>query len=238
MQATTFADAVTASANVDASRIETLRDFEEALECPMTDEDVIATSDDAAAISQQITEAEISLENETERHKEAKKRLDLIIVAHRRALAELMRTIKRRSHRKLVVCREEKVFATGVIRTIRLDTGEVTEERPMTERERQADLFPEVHGDQPEEGRDADAPESYSDLSNDEAPPTCPVCGGPCGPDELTVGPCGDTWHKDDEVCSFGAFCKAVAGQTIDDPRAVLGTESEEKPAKKRRGRK
>lgn len=212
-----FASAVAASGEADASRVELLREYEQMLETAMTDEDVIATSDEAAAISQEITDAEMELENESERHKDKKKRFESIIGERRRALAQRMHMVKCRSQPKLVACRDDKVFETGCVRSVRLDTGEVIDERPMNHRERQAGLFasdPDSGDQRLDDPRDLDAPESFSALADESEPP--PV----------------EPLESKDEA---GSFADAA---TIDDPETVLGDLEPEPEPKKRRGRR
>src|SRR6185295_19803313 len=50
---------------------------------------------------------------------------------------------------RLVQCEERKDFARNAVETVRLDTNEKIDERPMTALERQGELFPEPEPTKP-----------------------------------------------------------------------------------------
>ena len=155
-----FAEAVEASDEVDANRIEPVRDFEQYLEAPLTPEEVAAKADELAQTFIVIDKLDADLEAETASYKAAKGRITGERDEQIAQAKHLARIVREKSDEKLVPCRDEKVFATGMIRTIRLDTGAVVEERAMESDERQAALFPTT-----------DAPESFSTLHEDESEP-------------------------------------------------------------------
>ena len=144
------------------------------------------------------------------------------------------RQMRDKAWSKLVQCREEKVFATGMIRVVRLDIAEgeperVVSERAMSPAERQADLFVQ---DVIEKATKAgsDPPESFSELSSDDEPPpetatpgACSVCGEvDCKKIKYQLE-CGDFAHDQGVDCPLGAFCTGLA--TITKPDEVLPPE-------------
>lgn len=78
-----------------------------------------------------------------------------IAEAHARALTKICR---HKSEERSVECIEEKIYATGVCRIVRVDTGELVSERALTALERQPVLFgsTEASGDPDEEDRQRD----------------------------------------------------------------------------------
>lgn len=194
----TFADAAAASAAADAARVEPVREYEEMLPVDMTDDERLAHGDALSLAHKTLDEIKSETTTEKARHKVEMESLGDRLDEALGVAGKLARELRDRKLAKLVPCREEKVFATGTIRVVRQDTGEVVRERAMGRDERQADLFagglPDP--DMPStDDRDLDAngnevfvldangydvgpwvdpdkaPESFSSLADDSEPP-------------------------------------------------------------------
>jgi hypothetical protein len=138
-----FAEAVAASQKADAERIEPLRTFEQELPVKATNEELLDAGRNLAGLHKEIAQ----VESEIERIK-ANAKADLVI--EKGLLEDKMRRcqvnariVNEGTIERLVQCREEKVFATGTVRVVRLDTLEIVSERALESDERQAALFPE-----------------------------------------------------------------------------------------------
>lgn len=110
---------------------ERVREFYKTLPVSLTREEVIAFGDE---LTSKMLEKSI-LEEEEKQRKEQHKAKMSSVEAEIARLAVVRRT---RKEERQVLCYERRVGIA--IEIVRLDTGEVVSERPMTDRERQEDL--------------------------------------------------------------------------------------------------
>lgn len=244
-----FAEAVVASAEADANRIELLFESDELLRTPMNDTDVVLKAAELAAVHEEIEKLDSELNAATAKFKAEK---ECITDARDEKISHgnhLARLIRDRTHENIVHTREEKVFATGMIRTVRCDTNEVVRMRPIEADERQADLFAETVDD--DEAAPIDAPEDGEPEDSDEVPADdreCPACG-----DKACSRPTrfdGETWAHSDEETTVALdpdkiVCRACGIEGCDKPvkQTFVGDEARFEhidlgATKSRRGRK
>jgi hypothetical protein len=107
------------------------------LECQLTAEEIrnlgVALANAIGELDSLDQEKATFMADLKSRRKDARAKMKL--------LAEKIRT---GSEMRLVECRIEKDFLANAVRTYRLDTGELVEERAMTPEERQMMLVPET----------------------------------------------------------------------------------------------
>ena len=109
--------------------------FQEMLRCALTDEEVATRADRCARVVKERDEAETTRKNVNKAMKKAIDDLDLEI----RALAYEVRD--RAAYRE-VNCLDRENHEAGTMETVRLDTGEVVRDRPLTAAERQLSILP------------------------------------------------------------------------------------------------
>lgn len=129
------------------------RTFKRALECPLSEEQLIKRAEEMAQTELELEE----LDTQTAALNVRKK-------AKRGRRLELAHEIESGTEEREVVCREVRLFAENVIRTYRTDTEELLEERPMNGADRQESMA----FDGPANGHEAETKDA-GDEGDDDA---------------------------------------------------------------------
>lgn len=108
--------------------------FSESLVCHLQPDEVAERADRAARLQLEVDSETEQLASTTRASKERTKRL--AEEQHR-----LLDEVRTRQGYRPVECERQADFAAGVLRTVRLDTGEVVRTRQLTAEERQKQLF-------------------------------------------------------------------------------------------------
>lgn len=108
--------------------------FSEALICQLTADEVAERADRAARLQYDHDELAAEMASEANGYKAKLVRIE---VEQRRLLDE----VRTRQGYRPVECERQADFAAGVLRTVRLDTGEIVRTRQLTAEERQKQLF-------------------------------------------------------------------------------------------------
>lgn len=116
--------------------------FSESLMCQLTPEQVAERANRAARLQHDADELTSKLASETKRYKTSIQRSTM--EQHR-----LLDEVRTRQGYRPVECERQPDYEAGLLRTVRLDTGEIVRQRQLTPEERQTLLF--VDGDYPEE---------------------------------------------------------------------------------------
>jgi hypothetical protein len=113
----------------------------------LTDDEVRARGERIVALMQERTEADADAKRQRDAHKARVSDLD-------KTMTHLAHEVRTRTEHRDVEVKEAFDHDRGLVETVRLDTGEVVETRPMTARERQKPLdFPGLRVvDAPAEG--------------------------------------------------------------------------------------
>lgn len=102
----------------------------------------------AALLSAKVQELATEEDDQKDAKAAMKKRLDDL----NRDITDIAKIVREKAEPRPVEVHESKNYARRIVEVVRVDTGEVVDSRPMTEQERNVDLFPEVR-----EARKADA---------------------------------------------------------------------------------
>jgi len=106
----------------------------EDLDCKLTERDLLNTAQRISDLLTKITELEAWFDSVKAEHKSKRAKLDADVEIAHGALATHRET-------RSVECQEEVDVKTGTVVNRRLDTGEITETRPMNDDDRQIDMF-------------------------------------------------------------------------------------------------
>lgn len=130
--------------------------FSESLVCHLTPDEVTDRADRAARLQHDADEIAAELASETKTYKG---RISRATTEQHRLLEE----VRTRQGYRPVECERQPDFTEGVLRTVRLDTGEIVRTRALTPEERQKKLF--VDDDYPYGGTvvDAEFPEDETE---------------------------------------------------------------------------
>ncbi len=107
-----------------------MADEQRTLECILTQEELLARGDEQAAA-----------ELEIERLSMQRKGLNGEIASLRERRNKLAHTVDTKREVRAVACRWEPDYAKAVTRCVRLDTGEMIEERTLSSEELQVEIF-------------------------------------------------------------------------------------------------
>jgi hypothetical protein len=94
----------------------------------------------ASLLSTKVHELAIEEDDQKDAKAAMKKRLDDL----NREITDVARIVREKVEPRPVEVHESKNYARRIVEIVRVDTGEVVDSRPMTEQERNVDLFPEV----------------------------------------------------------------------------------------------
>lgn len=183
-----FQDAIDASDAAQAEREkapEVVRaDYDRSVEVPLTDAEVAGIGRDLGAKLAEIDEIEAKAKAQARVFKGQIEELQ-------QEASGMGSAIRRGTKVEFIRCRDERILATGMMQTVRLDTGEIISERALSFDERQPNLpgvnmapaveanaveaAPEpepsnndgLDGDEPAEGAEITSPESLANLADE-----------------------------------------------------------------------
>jgi len=107
----------------------------------LTQDELLARGRELASVKDEHTQAQADLEAATEGWKDSKKAMQERIEDHESEMRRIARAIRSGREDRDVDVREEPDFETGIMRTVRADTGDLVQSRGLTEAERQRSLF-------------------------------------------------------------------------------------------------
>jgi hypothetical protein len=126
------------------------------------------TEDERNARARQVV-AEMEQRAETmERHKETKATMKAEIAAHDTIIGKLQTQASTGYETRLVACDDIADYETGVVRTVRRDTGEIAETRRLQETERQGSLVEPLTDEEAEALDGAPGDDDDTDTDDDE----------------------------------------------------------------------
>jgi len=111
------------------------------LPCELTDDEWVARSRDLASLEAILADAEAAEVEAADEYKARKKRLAAETQTKRANVARLAQIVRTRSEERNVEVKTETDFEASRVQTVRVDTGEVVSTRPMTETDRQREMF-------------------------------------------------------------------------------------------------
>jgi len=116
---------------------EILRTTTRELPCHLTNDEKAKLAGELVAVIEKAEQEEIEQDKQ-------KKEMKSILAGYAATQSRLARMLRNGIEQRPVEVRIEALYDVGKARTIRTDTGEVVEERPLTDSERQPPLIPEV----------------------------------------------------------------------------------------------
>lgn len=94
----------------------------------------------ASLLSAKVHELAMEEEDQKDTKAAMKKRVDEL----NREITDVARIVREKAEPRPVEVHESKNYTRRIVEIVRVDTGEVIDSRPMTEQERNVELFPEV----------------------------------------------------------------------------------------------
>lgn len=132
------------------------RDIRKELTCTLDDSELAKYGRELSGRLSDLASIELEKKEAADNFKSRMSKID-------KAIGEIQRKLHDGSEERVIECEQVLSFDTATVTIIRKDTGEVVEERPMTDEERQMPLgmdLDDADNEAPEEGEgDDDEPE-------------------------------------------------------------------------------